>query len=108
VTETKALSRRQLLRRLAAIGVPAAAAAIVRTHQARAADLPLLSPAAPAAKAVHYAEDASQDKRAPKGATCANCALYGGATGAAQGPCQVFPGRSVKAGGWCSSWSPQI
>jgi High potential iron-sulfur protein len=108
VTEPKSLSRRHLLQRLAAIGVPAAAAALARAPQVRAAELPLLSPGAPEAKAVHYTEDASQDKRAPKGASCANCALYQGATGSAQGPCQLFPGRDVKAKGWCSSWAPQM
>lgn len=107
MTEPKSLSRRQLLQRLA-LGVPAAAVALARPQQARAAELPLLSPEAPEAKAVQYVEDVSQSKRAPKGATCANCGLYQGATGSAQGGCQLFPGRQVKAKGWCSSWSPQM
>lgn len=100
-------SRRRLLKHLV-LGVSMTRVALAATPVARAADLPLLSPGAPDAKAVHYVEDASRDKRAPKGATCANCGLYGGATGSAQGPCQLFPGKSVKAGGWCSSWSPQM
>jgi hypothetical protein len=70
------------------------------------AALPLLNPAEPAAKALKYAEDARQ---APTpGSTCANCALYQGAAGSARGPCQLFPGRDVVAGGWCSSWAPQM
>src|SRR5439155_1441904 len=26
----------------------------------------------------------------------------------AQGPCQLFPGRQVKAAGWCTAWAPQL
>ncbi|TLY90372.1 MAG: High potential iron-sulfur protein, partial [Gammaproteobacteria bacterium] len=25
-----------------------------------------------------------------------------------QGPCQLFPGRQVKAAGWCTAWAPQL
>jgi High potential iron-sulfur protein len=107
VTGPKSLSRRHLLQALA-LGVPAAAVALARSEQAGAAELPLLSPDAPEAKAVHYTEDASKDTRAAKGATCANCGLYQGATGSARGACQLFPGRDVAAKGWCSSWSPQL
>ncbi|MGB6604937.1 MAG: high-potential iron-sulfur protein [Steroidobacteraceae bacterium] len=107
MTEPKSLSRRQLLQRLA-LGVPAAAVALARSGQAGAAELPLLAPDAPAAKAVSYTEDASKDKRAAKGASCANCGLYQGATGSARGACQLFPGKDVVAKGWCSSWAPQM
>ena len=38
--------------------------------------------------------------------TCgSNCAVYGGADGAAQGACRLFPGKLVQAAGWCKSWS---
>jgi hypothetical protein len=107
VNQPKSLARRRLLQRLI-LGVPAAAVALTRAGEVHTADLPLLSPAAADAKKVHYTENASQDQRAPKGATCANCALYQGATGATQGLCQLFPGRDVLAKGWCSSWAPQI
>jgi hypothetical protein len=106
--EPESPSRRRLLKRLV-LGVSVTAVALARAPRARAAaQLPLLSADAPEAKAVHYAEDASTSKRAPKGATCANCGLYQGATGSTEGPCQLFPGRDVKAKGWCSSWSPQM
>jgi hypothetical protein len=26
----------------------------------------------------------------------------------AQGPCQLFPGKQVKAAGWCTGWAPQM
>ena len=73
-----------------------------------AADAPLLSPDAKEAKAVKYVEDASKAQGAVKGSTCANCAVYQGHTGAPAGPCQIFPGKAVKAAGWCSSWAPQM
>jgi hypothetical protein len=49
-------------------------------------------------------EDASatKDPKHKAGDTCANCQFYsGGATG--YGPCQLFPGKSVAAKGWCVS-----
>jgi hypothetical protein len=73
-----------------------------------AADLPLLSPDDPAAKKVKYTETATSEKTAPKESTCANCALYEGTYQSSQGPCQLFPGKHVKAAGWCSSWAPQL
>lgn len=102
MTRDTALSRRRLLQRLA-LGFTAAAAA-ARTALAA----PLLSVAAPEARAVRYTEDARQAKDAQPGSTCGNCALYQGASGSAQGPCQLFKGTDVKAAGWCSSWAPQM
>jgi High potential iron-sulfur protein len=99
------LSRRRLLVRLAAgASLVPLGLALQRAGAASA----LLSPASPEAKAVHYVEDAKQAKGATAGNTCANCALYQGASGSVQGPCQIFSGRDVKAAGWCSSWAPQL
>lgn len=36
--------------------------------------------------------------------TCAGCQFYPNKD-AATGPCQVMPGVSVKATGWCTSWA---
>jgi hypothetical protein len=102
----KNLSRRHLLRNLT-VAVPLLPLA-APLRIALAADAPMLSPDAKEAKAVKYVEDASKAQGAIKGSTCANCALYQGHAGAAVGPCQIFPGKSVTAGGWCSSWAPQI
>jgi hypothetical protein len=101
------LSRRRLLQRLAvsAAGIPLAAAVMRR---ALAASAPLLSVNAPEAKAVKYVENAKDAAGAAAGRTCANCGLYQGPEGSAQGPCQLFPGKEVKASGWCSSWAPQM
>ena len=95
-------SRRQLLKKVAlgTVLIPIA----VRT--ASAADLPLVSPDDPTAKALKYTPDVSTATAAKPGSKCANCTLYQGGT-AAQGPCLLFPGKAVKASGWCSSWTPK-
>lgn len=98
------LSRRRLLQRLA-LAVSLAPLAL-RVRRAEAA--PLLAPGAPEAKAVNYVEDAKNAKGATAGNTCANCALYQGASGSSQGACQLFAGKDVKAAGWCSSWAAQM
>jgi hypothetical protein len=101
------LSRRRLLQNLT-VGVPLLPLAAAPLRTAFAADAPMLSPDAKEAKAVKYVEDAPKAQGAVKGSTCANCALYQGHAGAATGPCQIFPNKSVTAAGWCSSWAPQI
>ncbi len=102
------LSRRRLLLKLT-LTVPLLPLAAAQLSAALAADeLPLLSPEAKEATAVKYVEDASKAHGAIPGSTCANCALYQGHAGAAQGPCQIFTGKQVKAAGWCSSWAPQM
>jgi High potential iron-sulfur protein len=98
-------SRRQMLRSLA---VAAGAFSLVRLGPARAASQPLLAPGSQAAQKVGYVEDAKGAKGASPGSSCANCALYQGASGSSQGPCQLFPNNDVKAGGWCSSWAAQM
>jgi hypothetical protein len=99
------LSRRQLLARIA--GGVSLLPVVCALPPARAST-PLLSPASPEAKAVQYVEDAKSAKGATDGSNCANCALYQGASGSVQGPCQIFSGRDVKAAGWCRSWAAQM
>ncbi|KZC30737.1 High potential iron-sulfur protein [Rhodanobacter sp. FW510-R10] len=75
---------------------------------ARAADLPPVSESDPTAKALGYVEDATKTTNAKykAGDDCTNCQFYtGGATG--RGPCQLFPGKSVNAKGWCVSHTPK-
>jgi hypothetical protein len=107
MTRETSLSRRRLLRRLA-LGLSLAPVAITAWRTAFAADLPLLPVSAPEAKAVSYVENASAARDAAPGSSCANCGLYQGADGSAQGPCQLFPGKAVKAAGWCSGWAAQM
>ena len=100
-------SRRRFLK--AAAGTAAAAAVIGSLPRfARAADLPHVTESDPTAKALGYVEDASTTKDAKRkaGDTCTNCQFYsGGPTG--YGPCQLFPGKSVSAKGWCVSHQPK-
>ena len=97
-------SRRRLLKQ-AALGAALIPLGAVSMRAAVAADGPLVTADDPTAKAVNYVDDASGSKSAKPGSKCANCALYQGAAGSAQGPCPIFAGKSVKATGWCSSWT---
>ncbi len=103
MNELRNPGRRALLKRTA-VGLSIAPLALGRSPAALGADLPLISEQDPAAKAVHYLEDASRAKEATSGTDCSNCSLYG-AAGAKQGTCTLFPGKLVKAAGWCSAWS---
>jgi High potential iron-sulfur protein len=97
-------SRRRLL---ASVVLGAALLPIVRApaDKARAADLPLVTADDPVAKALKYVTDVSKAPDAKPGSKCANCKLYQGAANATQGPCLLFPGKAVVAGGWCASWT---
>ena len=107
MSEEISLARRRLLQRLTlAASLAPLAAAVPRS--ALAAPAPLLSIDAPEAKAVKYVENAKDAQGATPGSSCANCGLYQGPDGSARGPCQLFPGKEVKAAGWCSSWAAQM
>ncbi|HEV2284448.1 MAG TPA: high-potential iron-sulfur protein [Steroidobacteraceae bacterium] len=89
--------------------MPFAALAAARSRAGdSAAAAPLLDPGSAQAQAVKYVEDATRASAAAAGSRCATCALYQGPDGSTQGPCQLFPGKAVKAAGWCSSWAPQM
>ena len=100
---TNTPSRRHFIKLAAAglAGVPLAAALLSRV--ASAAEM--VSETDPTAVALGYVADASKSaKRTDTAATCVNCRFYTGAAGAADGPCALFPGKSVAAAGWCASW----
>jgi hypothetical protein len=97
-------SRRQLLKRVT-LGAALMPIATIPLRIAFAADLPLVTPDDPTAKALKYVSDASKSTDAKPGSKCANCAFYQGDSGSAQGSCPLFPGKAVKANGWCSSWT---
>lgn len=96
-------ARRALLQQ-AVLGLSLAPLALAAAPTASAGETTLLGEQDAAAKAVQYVEDASRAKGADSGADCSNCSIYG-ATGPAQGTCTLFPGRLVKAKGWCTKWS---
>lgn len=71
-----------------------------------------LSEDAPQAKSLGYVHDASSidsaaQPRYQPGQICANCALYQAEEGAEWGDCSIFPGRQVKASGWCTVYAPK-
>ena len=41
------------------------------------------------------------------GQACVNCALFQGGPGDEWANCSIFPGRQVKATGWCSVYAPK-
>lgn len=100
------VSRRRWLKGVA-VGVTLVPVVGATLNSANAAEvvLPLVTPDDPTAKALKYVPDASKAQGAKPGSKCANCNFYKGAGGAAQGPCQIFPGKAVKAAGWCASWA---
>ena len=97
-------SRRRLLKRVS-LGVALAPIAAAVLKPAWAAGQPLVAEDDPTAKALHYTADAGKASGAKPGSHCGNCKLYQGAANSAQGPCLLFPGKDVKASGWCSSWT---
>lgn len=104
-TANSRISRRQFLK--LAAGTLAIATTGLVTRRAQAAELPPLAEHEPTAKALGYVENAakSTDPRHRPGAVCANCRFYRAGTGG-RGACEVFPGKSVNARGWCVSHVP--
>jgi hypothetical protein len=97
-------SRRRLLKKLT-LGVALIPVVGIPLRVVTAAELPLLSADDPTAKALKYVSDASKAPDAKAGSKCATCQLYQGAADSTQGGCLLFPGKAVKANGWCSSWT---
>uniref|UniRef100_UPI0021491A62 high-potential iron-sulfur protein n=1 Tax=Tahibacter caeni TaxID=1453545 RepID=UPI0021491A62 len=85
-----------------------AASAAAAVALPAAADLPSLPETDPTAQALGYKADAAQVDAAkyPQHTAqqnCANCKFFQGA--GASGPCQLFPGKSVSAKGWCAGYA---
>ena len=100
-------------RKFIQLSAAAAASCIVAgSRTSYASDLPQLAEDDAMAQSMKYTHDASSvdpSSRANPAAdqTCANCALVQGNDGEAWRPCQIFPGKSVNANGWCSVWAPK-
>jgi len=100
------ISRRQLLQG-ALVGLAAVPAASLIAARAEASEP--LSEDDPTAKSLAYVASAGKVDPATNptykaGQTCANCIQYTGKAGAADGPCNIFPNKTVKAAGWCKVW----
>jgi hypothetical protein len=71
--------------------------------------LTALDPNDPTAKALGFVPDASKVSAAANPTykstqKCANCSQYLGKSDATAG-CNIFPGKSVPADGWCKVWT---
>lgn len=103
------IARRQFIQLSA---VAAAGALMQPGREAQAQDLPQLALDDPMATAMKYTHDASTVDAAARAnpaadQNCDNCALIQGAAGDEWRPCQIFPGKTVNANGWCSVWAPK-
>ncbi|MBK5051615.1 high-potential iron-sulfur protein [Paraburkholderia domus] len=49
-------------------------------------------------------EDKTRYPKYQTGQVCANCQLYQGKPGSANGPCPIYDGKLVNAKGWCSAY----
>jgi len=100
------ISRRRLLKgALAGFAVVPAAALIAKS----AAAAEPVTEADPTAKSLAYVTHASNmnanaNPNYKPGQKCVNCLQYSGKAGAADGPCALFPNKTVKAAGWCKVW----
>lgn len=91
----------------------AGAAGLLPARRSFGAELPHLDVKDPAAVSQGYVEDVARVdlKKFPKfatGSSCENCLLLQGKQGEPYRPCDLFPGKSVAAKGWCSGWSAEI
>lgn len=69
----------------------------------------LVSETDPQAVGLGYKADAAKaTTRKDPQAHCANCNLYSGKPGAAEGPCAIFPGKLVSAKGFCNAWVKKV
>ena len=74
--------------------------------------MPKLAEDDPQAKTLSYVHEASsvdsaRHPRYKQGQVCANCALYQAKGNEEWGGCSIFPGKLVKASGWCSVYAPK-
>jgi len=104
------VNRRSLIKNFLLVG---SGAALLPARAAISADLAHLDVKDPAAVSQGYVEDAAQvdPKKSPtfvKGSSCENCLLLQGKEGESYRPCDLFPGTSVSAKGWCRGWSAEI
>lgn len=97
--------RRRLLK-LAAFGLASAPfVSSLLAGTARAADLPLVDEKDPTATALKYTCDGAKNAdRKDAAATCETCMFYTANADKKSGACVLFPGKSVCAKGWCSSY----
>lgn len=99
-------TRRMVLKTIAAV---AAGASVTRLAAAKAAELPHLTDANPAAASLSYTENADgvDARKFPKhqpSQRCATCRYFQTGTGGLYAPCRLYPGNAVSANGWCAGY----
>jgi len=104
------LHRRAVVKALA---LGTAAASLIPGSSGAAGTAQRLDVHDPAAVALGYVENASQvdPKKFPRyvpGSSCENCLQLQGAAGNSYRPCNLFPGKLVSVGGWCSGWTAEM
>jgi hypothetical protein len=102
-------ARRRFLKMTVA-GAAALPVCVLTARRLRAQEM--LDPSDETAEQLGYVEDASEVDASEwpsyeDGQVCSNCNLFGGAEGDESGPCEIFGGQLVAAGGWCSAWIEQ-
>lgn len=93
------IKRRKFVSMMTAGAAVVPVSALVASLPSHAAEL--VDPDSAQAKALQYVAESENPEQ-----NCANCALYTGAEGDAQGGCPLFPGQAVTAAGWCSAYVP--
>lgn len=102
--------RRTVLKNaLAGLAALPAAGLIREAGAAQSASPPHLDEKDPVAVAMGYVHDAKKVDAAKNptykpGNTCANCLQLTGKEGDEWRPCNIFPGKTVNAKGWCKVW----
>ena len=96
------MNRRKLLLNIGTATIAIPLTVLIR-QTAHATDLPELALTDSTGQALGYVRESEVD-----GQTCANCQLYTGVESEDLGPCVLFPGKSVRAAGWCKSWIQKV
>jgi len=76
----------------------------VASPKRAAAQAQTVDPKDPLAVSLNYACDGATAPGHVQGQFCTGCQLYSGTGDAKSGPCALFQGKLVCAGGWCKSW----
>ena len=105
-------TRRRFFGQVAVAGAGLAVGVSLTNSAFAQAALPELGEAEPTAAALGYKADTSKVDGAKypnhkADQNCAKCNLVQGKDGDALRPCAIFPGKSVKANGWCAAYVPK-
>lgn len=92
-------------RRLLCSTLPAAGIVAMLPRGLYSAELPHVEENDPTAIALKYKHDATESERTNPEAFCHNCRYFRGTQQTEWAPCDLFPGKSVAAQGWCNVWA---